>query len=106
MFYTVFLYPCLKIGSLFYEASICFSVFVKYSSNDWFIILTVLGGINSFVVLLFLAKGLATQLLTEVFSSSFLTPLEETDTCFQLEVIITINLFKVLTLLEETDVYF
>jgi len=30
--------------------------------------------------------GLATQLLTEVFSSSFLTPLEETDTCFQLEV--------------------
>jgi len=31
-------------------------------------------------------SGLATQLLTEVFSSSFLTPLEDTDTCFQLEV--------------------
>ena len=31
-------------------------------------------------------QGLATQLLTEVFSSSFLTPLEETDICFKLEV--------------------
>jgi len=38
--------------------------------------------------MLCLLSGLATQLLTEVFSSSFLTPLEETDTCFQLEVCI------------------
>ncbi|KAK2155090.1 hypothetical protein LSH36_249g00040 [Paralvinella palmiformis] len=31
-------------------------------------------------------QGLATQLLTEIFSSSFLTPLEDTDNCFKLQV--------------------
>jgi hypothetical protein len=31
-------------------------------------------------------QGLATQLLTEVFSTGFLTPLEQTDICFKLEV--------------------
>jgi hypothetical protein len=31
-------------------------------------------------------QGLATQLLSEIFTSSFLTPLEESDTCFKLEV--------------------
>lgn len=30
--------------------------------------------------------GLATQFLTEVFSSNFLTPLEDTDTSFSLQV--------------------
>ena len=30
--------------------------------------------------------GLASQMLTEAFSATFLTPLEETDICFRLEV--------------------
>ena len=41
-------------------------------------------------MLLFVFSGLATQLLTEVFSTGFLTPLEETDTCFKLEVNISL----------------
>ena len=31
-------------------------------------------------------QGLATQILCEIFSASFLSPLEEADTCFKLEV--------------------
>lgn len=39
-----------------------------------------------YVDVLCLAIGLATQFLTEVFSSNFLTPLEDTDTSFSLQV--------------------
>lgn len=47
-------------------------------------------------------QGLATQLLTEVFSSSFLTPLEETDTCFKLQVH-HLNLLRYLEMLKSAE---
>jgi len=47
-------------------------------------------------------QGLATQLLTEVFSTSFLTPLEETDTCFQLQVR-HMNLIRYLEMLKSAE---
>ena len=50
----------------------------------------------------FLASGLATQLLCEVFSSSFLSPLEDTDTCFKLEVE-HLNLRRYLEMLKSSE---
>ncbi|ESO09434.1 hypothetical protein HELRODRAFT_168417 [Helobdella robusta] len=47
-------------------------------------------------------QGLATQLLTEVFSSSFLIPLEEIDTCFKLDVT-HLNLSKYLEMLKSSE---
>lgn len=47
-------------------------------------------------------QGLATQLLTEVFSTSFLTPLEETDTCFKLQVH-HLNLMRYIEMLKSAE---
>ena len=47
-------------------------------------------------------QGLATQLLTEVFSSGFLTPLEQTDICFKLEVQ-HLNLVRYLEMLKSAE---
>ncbi len=48
------------------------------------------------------SAGLATQLLCEVFSSSFLSPLEDSDTCFKLEVE-HLNLRRYLEMLKSSE---
>ncbi|KAI0224495.1 hypothetical protein LSAT2_024502 [Lamellibrachia satsuma] len=47
-------------------------------------------------------RGLASQLLAEVFSSAFLTPLEATDTCFRLEVQ-HLNLMRYVDMLKSSE---
>jgi len=47
-------------------------------------------------------QGLATQILSEVFSTSFLTPLEETDICFKLQVE-HLNLVRYMEMLKSAE---